>query len=74
MLAILAAIATLGSAPHPMQSKAPLPPQSVKVATLCFFKSEETSGMNKICYYDCLGSLTAITIGAVQLCPLSINR
>ena len=30
--------------------------------------------MNKICYYDCLGSAAAITIGAVQLCPLTIQQ
>jgi hypothetical protein len=42
--------------------------------TTCFFKREAVSGMNKICYYDCLGSEAAITISAVALCPLSIKR
>jgi hypothetical protein len=46
----------------------------MRVAVLCFFKGEQTSGMNKICYYDCLGSLTAITINSVSLCPLSIDN
>src|ERR1700730_7509306 len=32
---------------------------------------EQMSGMNKICYYDCLESAAAITIGAAELCPLS---
>ena len=41
---------------------------------LCFFKGEQVSGMNKICYYDCLGSAAAITIQAFQLCPLNIHR
>ncbi len=40
----------------------------------CFLTGEQTAGMNKICYYNCLGSPAAITIGAVELCPLSINR
>lgn len=40
----------------------------------CFKTGEQTSGMNKICYYDCLGSPAAITISAVSLCPLSIKR
>lgn len=40
----------------------------------CFKTGEETAGMNKICYYDCLGNRAAITIKATQLCPLSINR
>ena len=43
-------------------------------AVVCFLKGEQTSGMNKICYYDCLGSAAAITISAVELCPLSITR
>lgn len=45
-----------------------------QVAVTCFFIGEQTSGMNKICYYDCLGSTAAITISAVQLCPLTIRR
>jgi hypothetical protein len=42
--------------------------------TTCFKTGERTSGMNKICYYDCLGSEAAITIKSTELCPLSINR
>ena len=41
-------------------------------AVTCFFKYEVTSGFNKICYYDCLGSLHAITISSTSLCPLTI--
>ena len=48
--------------------------QQVQVAVMCFSQGEQISGMNKICYYDCLGSAAAITISSVQLCPLSINR
>jgi hypothetical protein len=43
-------------------------------AVMCFKSGEQSSGMNKICYYDCLGSPAAITIGATQLCPLTIKR
>ena len=46
----------------------------VEIAVVCFKTGEKTSGMNKICFYDCLGSAAAITIGATQLCPLTINR
>jgi hypothetical protein len=28
----------------------------------------------KICYYDCLGSVFAITIDGLKLCPLNIRR
>ena len=46
----------------------------IKVAIMCFKTGESTSGFNKICYYDCLGSAAAITISSVSLCPLTINR
>ena len=41
---------------------------------ICLFKGEQVSGTNKICYYDCLGSIFAITIDGLQLCPLNIRR
>jgi len=43
-------------------------------AATCFLTGERTSGMHKICYYDCLGGTVAITIGGLELCPLSINN
>jgi hypothetical protein len=45
-----------------------------RLAMICFFKSEEQSGMTKICYYDCLGSRAAITVSSTTICPLSIER
>ena len=45
-----------------------------QIAMVCFFDSETTSSMNKICYYNCLGSLAAITLGFAEICPMSINR
>ena len=38
-----------------------------------FLKGERVSGMNKICYYDVLGSTYTLNIGMVELCPLSYN-
>lgn len=48
------------------------------VATLAhagtaFLQGERTSGMNKICYYEYLGSEVAITLRSYELCPLSIR-
>lgn len=48
--------------------------RGVDVAVTCFSAGEQEAGMNKICYYDCLGSTVAITISAIGLCPLTINR
>lgn len=30
---------------------------------------EEVGGLNKVCYYDRLGSVVAITVSRIQLCP-----
>lgn len=43
-------------------------------ATMCFKTGEQVSGMNKICYYDCLGSTVAINVKSYELCPLTIDR
>ena len=69
--AIILLAALAGS---PAETSAPKAPVPQRLAVTCFKTGEQTSGMNKICYYDCLGSQAAITIGATQLCPLSIQR
>ena len=38
----------------------------------CFLIGEEETGMNKICYYDCLEGGRAITINVYEVCPLSL--
>ena len=50
------------------------PSPKLKLAMTCFKTDEQISGMNKICFYDCLGSQAAITISSVGLCPLTIDR
>ena len=40
----------------------------------CFKQREWSSGFNKNCVYSCLGSEAVRTIGATELCPLSIMR
>jgi len=67
---ILAAVAFTMS---PAAPPAPMSDRPQLVAT-CFKTGERSSGMNKICYYDCLGSEAAITVGVTDLCPLSINN
>jgi len=46
---------------------------NVALATMGFLKSERTSGMNKICYYDVLGDTYTLNIKAVELCPLTYD-
>jgi|GEM_PF-1871431 hypothetical protein len=53
------------------QSKAPQP---ARTATITAFKTgERTTGMTKQCFYNGLGSEYTRTLGAVELCPLSIQ-
>jgi len=42
-------------------------------AGTAYYKRERISGMNKICYYDYLGSEYVKTIRSHQLCPMSIQ-
>jgi hypothetical protein len=50
------------------------PVPTMQHQTMCFSRGEQVAGMNKICFYDCLGSGHAVTQSAVSLCPLSVTR
>ena len=77
----LAAVAALYMTPEPSAPPVASPaiagptsnPADQYLAVHCPKVSEQTSGMNKICFYNCVGSMTAITIGAAQMCPLMIQ-
>ncbi len=47
---------------------------SASSGLLCWYQSEEVTGLNKICYYSCPSGGAAITLKSYQLCPLSISR
>ena len=40
----------------------------------CFKINERTSGTNKICSYNCMGSEVTRNIKSTQICPMSINN
>lgn len=46
----------------------------VAAGTTCMKKREWTSGFNRNCVYDCLGSEAVQTVPSAQMCPLSIQR
>jgi hypothetical protein len=56
--------------PQPPGLRAPLG-GGVQSGT-AFLKGSYVSGMNRICNYDRVGSAVAITVGAAELCPLTI--
>jgi len=43
------------------------------LACQAFLKDEFTDGFNKICLYDHLGSDYAITVGAQDFCPTTVE-
>ena len=57
-----------------LHKEATPPAREIQVAFMCFKSGEQISGLNKICYYNCLGSTTAITIRSIDLCPLTIDQ
>jgi hypothetical protein len=59
-----------GGAGGAQSPRPPAPP----VRTTCFARGEQISGMNKICFYDCLGSSHAVTRSATSLCPLTVQQ
>ena len=48
-------------------------PVTSAFACMAFYKSDYTSGLNKICIYDHLGSEHAVTIKNYQVCPVSVR-
>ena len=46
---------------------------AVSNAATGFLSGERISGMNKICYYNVLGSTYTLNIGMTDLCPLSYD-
>jgi hypothetical protein len=65
---------------NPNAALEPPPPPNVTaqpdggggVSGTAFYKGEQKSGFNKICYYDRLGNAVAITIPVTQLCPQTL--
>jgi hypothetical protein len=56
----------------PAQSPPPPPVGGGSAAGTAFFVRSQVSGMNRVCIYNRLGSAVAITVGAAELCPLSL--
>ena len=81
VLAAVAALAITSALPTAEISSPPSPkpagpisrPLYQQLAVTCPKVGEQVSGMNRICFYNCVGSMTAITIGAAQICPVMIQ-
>lgn len=67
--ALAGAMAGAGRAAPAQSVHSPQP-----MRTTCFKRGEYSSGMNKICNYNCLGSAYAMTVSVAELCPLTTER
>lgn len=56
------------------QSVAPLPAAAPTATMTCFIKGERQSGLNKLCFYDCLGSEYATNIASYGVCAPQVER
>tara|TARA_R110000803_G_scaffold199934_1_gene264129 strand:+ start:656 stop:1048 length:393 start_codon:yes stop_codon:yes gene_type:complete len=45
-----------------------------KSASTCFKSSETSQGTTKLCVYNCTGNIHSITVGRVDICPLTVQR
>ena len=60
--------------PTPKPTPPPTPPPSPTPQTGTAFKAgERTTGMTKQCFYNSIGNGYTRTIGAIELCPLTIQ-
>ena len=68
--------AALSLAPLAGPSRTPtVPAQKVVQATMtCLNTGEQVSGLNKLCYYDCLDALAVVAIASTELCPRALDR
>lgn len=50
------------------------PSQDYRTAMLCTSAGEELQGGSKVCYYNCGGQITSITVSVGAMCPLSVSN
>jgi hypothetical protein len=69
-------VVPLGAAADQNHILPPNPTHSFKTESEspCFLTSEQESGFNRICFYDCSGSNAAVTIKISDLCSPTIRR
>jgi hypothetical protein len=46
----------------------------IEVAEWCFLTGEQTSGLNKICLFNCPSGGAATTVKSHQICPAKFRR
>ncbi len=68
---LIRAIETLGNVGSPNWSSSS---QNRSTDPICFLVKSWSSGINKNCVYNCMGSEATNTIGAAEICPLTMRK
>jgi hypothetical protein len=66
---IILALAVLTVSASAIAAEPPGTEKPFRVAMICTKSGQQTSGLTKICYYDCAGSEGAITVKTYEPCP-----
>lgn len=69
-LLVLAALSTGG--PETEMSKRPATDQYAQAT--CSLSNQQRSGMRKICFYNCGGSVRTLVVPVAKTCPFTIKR
>lgn len=67
-------LAAIGASQAQQQSQQNASTPRSSFGIMCHKKYEWTSGLNKNCSYDCVGSEAVQTVGRTEMCPISITR
>lgn len=62
----------LANASRAMNQQSYTPTYGGVASGTAFLRNSYVSGMNRVCVYDRLGSAYVTTIGAAEICPLSV--
>ena len=63
------ALAIFATSAPAIAEEPPHNPKASKMSLLCTKSGQQTSGLTKVCYYDCGGAEGAITVKAYDSCP-----
>jgi hypothetical protein len=68
-MTIVLALAAVTVSASVIATESPGSVKSFAVAMVCKKSGQQTSGLTKICYYDCAGSEGATTVKTYEACP-----
>jgi hypothetical protein len=68
------ALAIFAASTPAIAEETPRSPKPTKLSMLCTKSGQQTSGLTKVCYYDCGGTEGAISVKPYDSCPRWTSR